>query len=169
MILTPHLLLAAAIASKIKYPPLAIVLAFLSHYLLDLIPHVEYSIDNISEKRWQKSLPDILRVFLDFSLGMLLILIFSNNRPIVYTCALIALIPDSLTIINSIFPNKILKIHNNIHQRKIHFLKYKKTRALNELSARPSTKNIIFSALVSIPFRILSQVATVFISILLLN
>src|SRR3990167_9537643 len=125
MTLTPHLLLGAAIGSKIGNLPLAIVLAFLSHYLLDLIPHIEYPIDNISKKQWRKSLPDFLRVFLDFSFGVLLILIFSNNQPIIYVCALVALIPDSLTIISSIFPNRVLSAHDKIHTEKIHFLKYK--------------------------------------------
>ena len=148
MILTPHLLLGAAIASKIEYAPAALLMAFLSHYFLDLIPHIEYSIKNISEKQWQKSLPDILRVFLDFSFGMLLILIFSKNQPIIYICAFIALIPDSLTIINSIFPNRILKIHNNIHRGKIHFLKHKKF---------------------STSWRILSQLLVIIVSIFLLK
>ena len=148
MILTPHLLLGAAIASKIEYAPAALLMAFLSHYFLDLIPHIEYSIKNISEKQWQKSLPDILRVFLDFSFGMLLILIFSKNQPIIYICAFIALIPDSLTIINSIFPNRILKIHNNIHRGKIHFLKHKK---------------------ISTFWRILSQLLVIIASIFLLK
>ena len=126
MILTPHLLLGAAIASKIEYAPLAIILAFSSHYLLDLIPHTEYSIDNIEKKQWQKSLPDILRVFLDFSFGILFILIFSNNQLIVFVGAFFAILPDGLSLLNSVFPNKILKIYSNIHQGKIHFLKYKK-------------------------------------------
>lgn len=148
MILTPHLLLGAVIGSKIEYFPLAIILAFLSHYLLDLIPHTEYSINNISEKRWQKSLPDFLRVFLDFSLGLLLILVFSNNQPIIYISALVALIPDGLTIISSILPNKILSKHDQFHTKKIHFLKYKK---------------------ISTSWRILSQILVIFISIILLK
>ena len=148
MILTPHLLLGVAIASKIEYAPLAIILAFLSHYLLDLIPHIEYSIDNIEKNQWQKSLPDILRVFLDFSFGILLILIFSNNQPIVFVCAFFAILPDGLSLLNYSFSNKILKIYSNIHQGKIHFLKHKK---------------------ISISWRILSQLLVIFISIILLR
>ena len=162
MILTPHLLLGAAIASKIEYAPLAIILAFLSHYLLDLIPHIEYSIDNIEKRHWQKSSPDILRVFLDFSFGILLILIFSNppagGQPIIFICAFFAILPDGLDLLNYSFPNKILKTHSNIHQKKIHFLKHKKTRALNSLSA-----------LISIPFRITSQLLIILFSIFLLK
>jgi|SRR3989344_1059545 len=147
MILTAHLLLGAAVASQIKYLPLALLMAFLSHYLIDLIPHIEYSIDNISKKQWQKSAPDILRVILDFLFGILLILIFSNNYPIIYMGALIALIPDSLTIISSILPNKILSKHDQFHRNKIHFLKYKK---------------------IPVFWRILSQLLVVITSIILL-
>ena len=148
MILTPHLLLGAAIASKIEYAPLAIILAFLSHYLLDLIPHIEYSIDNIEKNQWQKSLPDISRVFLDFSFGILLILIFSNNQPIIFACAFFAILPDGLSLLNYSFSNKILKIYGNIHQKKIHFLKHKK---------------------ISFSWRILSQLLVILISIFLLK
>ena len=147
MILTPHLLLGAVLASKIEYAPLAIILAFLSHYLLDLIPHIEYSIDNIEKKQWQKSLPDFLRVFLDFSLGILLILIFSENQPIIFICAFFAILPDGLSFLNYFFSNKILKIHRYIHHKKIHFLRNKK---------------------ISFYWRVLSQLLVVFISILLL-
>ena len=148
MILSAHLLLGAAVASKITYAPLAIILALLSHYFLDLIPHIEYSINNIKEKQWHKSAPDISRVFLDFLFGMLLVLMFSNNQPIIYIGAIIALIPDSLTIISSIFPNKILSAHDKIHTEKIHFLKYKKIPTF---------------------WRIFSQVFVIIISVILLK
>ncbi|MBI3631686.1 MAG: hypothetical protein HY219_02370 [Candidatus Staskawiczbacteria bacterium] len=148
MILSAHLLLGAAIASKIKYVPMAIILALLSHYFLDLIPHIEYSIKNIKEKQWRKSAPDIARVFLDFLFGMLLVLIFSNNQPLIYVCAIVALIPDSLTVISSIFPNKALSMHDEIHTEKIHFLKYKK---------------------ISVFWRIFSQVLAIIISVILLK
>ena len=162
MILSAHLLLGAAVASKIKYAPLAIILALLSHYFLDLIPHIEYSINNIAKKQWQKSAPDILKVLLDFFFGILLILTFSNNQPIIYIGALIALIPDSLTIISSIYPrsgnpssreflatlNKVLSKHDQFHTKKIHFLKYKKIPTF---------------------WRILSQLLVVIISIILLK
>jgi hypothetical protein len=148
MILTPHMLLGAVIASKIEYTPLAIIMAFLSHYFLDLIPHIEYPIDNIENKQWKKSLPDILRVLLDFSFGILLILIFSNNQPAVFICVFSAILPDGFSFLKYFFTNKILKIHNNIHQNKIHFLKTKKF---------------------SIFWRILSQILVIFISIVLLS
>ena len=169
MILLVHMLFGAAIGSVIHNAFLAIILALLGHYFLDLFPHIEYSIDNIREKNWRKSLPDILKVFLDFCLAIIIILLFSKNQLIIYICVFVSLVPDGLTIISSLLSNKFLLLHDKIHIQKVHFLRYKKTRALNELSARPSTKNILFSALVSIPFRILTQAIAIFISIVLIS
>ena len=80
MILLVHILFGAVIGSAIKNIPLAIVLAFLSHHFLDLLPHIEYPIKNIEKKQWRKAMPDILKVILDFSLGILLILILDRNQ-----------------------------------------------------------------------------------------
>jgi hypothetical protein len=147
MILLVHLLFGAAIGSLVKSMPMAILLAFLSHYLLDVFPHIEYDIENIKNKRWQKSFPSILKVILDFCLGIILILIFSKNQPLVFICALVAIIPDGLTLTNYIMPNKILELNDNIH-KKIHFLKDEK---------------------ISTFWRIVSQITVVIFSLFLLK
>ncbi len=152
MILIVHLLFGAAIGSVIKnmsgYPLGPIVLAFLSHYFLDLFPHVEYNIENIEKKQWKNAIPQFTRALLDFCSGILLILIFSNNQPIIYICALSAIVPDGLSILNSMFKSRALQTHDNFHHGKIHFLKYKK---------------------ISKFWRIASQIAVVFASIVLLR
>jgi hypothetical protein len=147
MILLIHLLFGAAIGSTVKNIPLAIILAFLSHYFLDFLPHTEYPIENIEEKQWRKLLPNILKIALDFCLGFLFILIFSKNQPIIYVCAFFAILPDSFIVLNHFMSNKILEIHDKFHQQ-IHFLKYKK---------------------ISKFWRIVSQVMVVIISIALLT
>ncbi|MBL7150071.1 MAG: hypothetical protein ISS84_00345 [Candidatus Pacebacteria bacterium] len=130
MIATPHLLIGAAIVSKIKFLPLAFSLAFLSHYFLDFIPHVDYSAkniyENIYEKKWKKFFPDFLKIILDISLTFFLILIFSKNQPIIFVGAFLAILGDGLNFLNFVFPNnRILEIHYNLHQR-IHFYENKK-------------------------------------------
>jgi len=130
MILLVHMLLGAIIASKIS-APLCFVLAFLSHYFLDFFPHIEYPIENLKKNHWHKSMPDILRVSSDFCLGLLLISIFYNSMAtsgelIILAGAFFAILPDGFTILNSALPNKILKIHDDFHRKKIHFLKDKK-------------------------------------------
>ena len=125
MILLVHLLLGAAIGSSTNNIPLALILAFLSHYFLDFFPHIEYPIENITKKQWRLAAPQITMVFLDFLLGILLIMFYSNNRLIVYVCAMLAIAPDGLTVLNYITPGKISKINDLVHQ-KIHYFKNKK-------------------------------------------
>jgi len=128
MILLVHMLFGAGIGSKIENVILAIVLAFLSHYFLDVFPHIEYDIEIRNKKQWQDKLRSILKISLDFSLGIFLILTFSNlsassGRPIIYICAFFAILPDGFTVLNNHFPNKIFKLHAKLHTEKLHFLK----------------------------------------------
>jgi len=152
MILLVHLLFGAAIGSVVKNIPLAIVLAFFSHYFWDLFPHIEYSIDGTAEKQWQRRLRIIPKIILDFCVGILLVSIFSNpstdsGRVIIYICALSAILPDGLIVLNNHWPNRVLEFHNKLHQ-KTHFLKQRK---------------------ISNFWRIASQVAVVIISTILLK
>lgn len=148
MILLVHLLFGAAVGTIIKNIPLAIILAFISHYLLDLLPHNEYPIEKDWEKHWYLTSKNFSKVAIDFLIGLGLIFMFSKNQPIMYVCAFIATIPDGLTILADFLPNKILEAHRYFHEKKVHFLKYKKIHAF---------------------WRILSQILTVIISILLLK
>ena len=120
------MLFGVALASLAKNPYLAIALAILCHYFADLFPHVEYDIDEIKNKDWKKSLPAFFRVVLDGSLGLLLISIFTNKSLIVFVCSFFAILPDGLSILSSIFPNKISAVHDILHLEKIHFLKNNK-------------------------------------------
>ncbi len=126
MILLVHMLFGVAVASKIQNPFFAIILAFLSHYLLDAIPHVEYSIKKIKSNKFKEAWPDLLKILIDLFLGSLLVWLLSGREFIAFIIAFFAIIPDGLTVLEFIFPNKILKAHSNIHREKIHFLKYKK-------------------------------------------
>ena len=128
MILTPHLLLGAAIAAKISNPFLILPLAFLSHYFLDLLPHKEYSVENIFKKNWKKSLPDFIKVGVDFSSGIVLISIFSSSELIVYAGALLAILPDGITFFGFVFSNKFSE-HNDDFHKKIHLFVNKKIPA----------------------------------------
>jgi|SRR3989344_5642326 len=154
MILLAHMIFGAAIGSVIKNIPLAITFAFLGHYFLDLLPHIEYlksteeSAKKIKGGKSKEYLPDIIKVAIDFLLGIFLIFIFSKNFPIIYLCALIAIVPDGVTVINSLVSNKLLRIHQEFHGGWIHFLKHKK---------------------ISIFWRILTQAVVVVVSIILLS
>jgi hypothetical protein len=126
MILLVHLLLGALIGQKIANPFLAVILAFLSHYFLDLFPHIEYNIDKISGKQWKLAKSQVISVLIDFFAGLSLILLFSNNSLITFVCAFFAILPDGLSALELFFKNNLLRRHNELHQEKIHFLKNKK-------------------------------------------
>ena len=133
MILASHLLMGAAIASETKSVPIAIVLAFFSHYLLDFLPHSEYSIKNIQEGKWRQSFPDFCKVFLDFSLGVLLILILTKNPLVAILAGIAAILADGSTLLTFIFPkNKLLKIHYEFIHMKAHFFRNKKISSLGK-------------------------------------
>ena len=118
MILTCHLLLGAAIAANIANAPLALILAFLSHYFLDLLPQEEYSIKNIKARRWNKSSLEFFKVFLDIAFGLLLILLFSEVSILIFAAAFLAILPDGFTLLTVIFyKNKLLKKHAYYHQK----------------------------------------------------
>lgn len=126
MILLAHMLLGAAMAKLVPNPFLAVFLAFLSHYFLDIFPHVEYDIKNIKNKNWKKSLPDAAKVCLDFFAGLAAVYFLSRNDFLTILCALFSIIPDGLSVINSVLNNKLLQLHSWLHQGKLHFLSHKK-------------------------------------------
>lgn len=147
MILIVHVIFGAAIGSVINNIPIAIILAFLSHYFLDIVPHADYPLKITEAKQLKKIIPDAINVTFDFCLGILLILIFSKNQPIIYVCGFFAAIPDLLTAMYYLAPNKFFTAHYKLHQ-KIHFLQHKK---------------------ISMLWRVASQIAVVVISILMIR
>jgi hypothetical protein len=136
MMLLVHMLFGAAIGSRIRNPYLAIPLALLGHYFLDVFPHVEYSVKNVHDRQWRKSAFDMIKIFLDFCGGLALIFFFSHNNPLIYICAFVAIIPDGLTVISLLFPNKISDIHDRMHRGTIHFLRDKKISNFWRISAQ---------------------------------
>ncbi|PIZ88692.1 MAG: hypothetical protein COX90_03260 [Candidatus Nealsonbacteria bacterium CG_4_10_14_0_2_um_filter_38_17] len=80
MILATHLLAGAAIATKIKNPLLALILAFFSNYLLDSLPHTEYSLKNMEKHKWRKSAFDFLKVAFDLIFGISIILFLKETK-----------------------------------------------------------------------------------------
>lgn len=122
------MIFGAAIASKTHNYYLAAFLAFISHYFLDFLPHIEYDIDNIKEGGFKRALPDFLKVFLDLFFGIFLILFFYKDNPIIFIGALFAILPDCLAYLNyfRLIKNKILNAHDFFHHELIHCLRDKK-------------------------------------------
>lgn len=117
MVLTPHILAGAAALTLAPNPVLGLIFAILSHYLMDFVPHVAYSIENIREKQWGRSLPEFLKVFLDATLGFGTVYLILGPSPVIFLAGFLAVAPDGLTFLHVIFPgNKLLGKHSQMHQ-----------------------------------------------------
>lgn len=138
MILTPHLLVGAALAAKIHPLALAAILALLSHYLLDAVPHWDYSTRAVIEKRWRNSLPVFLKIFFDFLLGIFVIFMLAKNVPLAFAGAFFAVLPDAITPLFIILfsGNKLLQKHHFLHDRICHWFRGKKIPLLWKLTSQ---------------------------------
>jgi len=121
MIFVIHFAAGILIALKIKSLLFVILLAFLSHYFLDFLPHPEYSVLNIRNKKWKKTKLEFLKVFIDLGLGLILI-IFSHYLAradyfLLFIAVFFAILPDILNVSKLLlFNNRFLKYHFNFHQ-----------------------------------------------------
>ena len=116
MLLTPHILTGVAIFSSVSNPALGLFLVFLSHYFLDCFPQTEYSIKNIKESRWSKTIPDFLKIFSDIALAMLIVFFLINYNPLILAAIFLAILPDGITFLSCIFPkNKLFRAHQKVH------------------------------------------------------
>lgn len=115
MILAVHIIVGAVVAVKTGSFVWGLILALLSHYLLDSMPHVSYSIKNLKERKWGKTAPDFFKIFLDIFFGFLFVLLFSKSPSIALLGGLVTLVPDGVNFLTITFPKKLLDILNNFH------------------------------------------------------
>lgn len=137
MLLGPHILVGAAVASQFSSPVWGLVFAFLVHFALDRIPHWEYSIESLKQFKTRGIrfyIPILKRVFLDIAGGFTILAIainISHNDIPFWAWAvggLFGILPDGLTALlfakrggSGIFYN-FLKLFFLFHQR-IHYSK----------------------------------------------
>jgi hypothetical protein len=125
MIATCHILMGAAIAEKTHNPFLGLFFAFLSHFILDVIPHAEYLTS--SEKSQNKSSGKFLKIFFDGFFALIIILFFSQNKILALAGGFFGGLPDALSFLTSFYPKNIIsKKYNTFHIKKLHFLANKK-------------------------------------------
>ncbi len=140
MILTTHAIAGAAVAQFFPNRPVAGFLAgFVSHFLLDAIPHWDYKLLSLKEyqsgaENRKNSIPiltkafgyDMIRVGLDFCLGAILALIIFTKADAATAAiwptlagALGATIPDPLTLLGWIIKkdgkNLLYRFHAGVH------------------------------------------------------
>lgn len=155
MILTPHILTGALIGMKLENPILGSLFAFLSHYLLDAIPHWEYNFIKepqkynnnqnialiISEIKAAKSgfIKIIADLIVGFGILLFLFLYFKKFSYLIFIYSLLGILADFLIFIYWCFPKitflkKYLQIHQAIHFPKEKNIKIQKVGFLIEIS-----------------------------------
>lgn len=125
MILLVHLIFGVTVGLFFTNLYLAILTAFLSHYLLDAIPHIEYikfDIKNSKEEIINRSLLDILLIFFDFSLGILLISIFAGINFKTLLFGFFAILPDTIFVIGLFWKNEFLAWHEKLDKKFIFYI-----------------------------------------------
>ncbi|EKD55958.1 MAG: hypothetical protein ACD_58C00327G0002 [uncultured bacterium] len=71
MLLTPHVLVGASIGALTDNLALIILLAFVSHFVLDMLPHADWGMWHSYEKNFKLTLKDYILVAIDI-LGVLI-------------------------------------------------------------------------------------------------
>lgn len=133
MILTPHAIVGATLANLLPEEPLlGFSIAYISHYLLDVLPHVDYKINNFLDDNTKsvKSIIknasaalDFLYIFFDFIFAVLIcsvLFIRSRETAVITFIGLIGgVLPDFFQFLYykyKIQPFIILqKIHDVVH------------------------------------------------------
>ena len=125
MTLTTH---AAAVASLLpSEPTLALCAAFASHFLVDAIPHRDYSIHSASVNpkigapmKFDRALVrDTVVIGGDALLGILLALLFfatPQNVLLIFFAACVGILPDPLQFVYAHFPREPLAALYRFHQ-----------------------------------------------------
>ena len=123
MVITPHMLVGAAIGVYSKNIETAFLFGLISHYLIDFLPHWEY----LTQPKISK-VSDALKIFLDFFIGLAAVsfLVWNSHAKIIIAFAIFgSLLPDGLYFLSKIYDgvgSKILKIHFDFHY-KLHYFK----------------------------------------------
>ena len=96
MVATAHLLVAGAIASRVQNPALAVSLSFVSHFIMDAVPHWDIGTD------WRKrtKLTTGATAILDTLIGAILSFAFFRSSapsvPLLLACMAASVLPDWL-------------------------------------------------------------------------
>lgn len=151
-----HTLVAGAIASRVSDPILAPALSITSHFVLDSIPHWDFGADWRKREKWVTGIVAIADTVIGFWLAYHF---FGNAVPpmLLAACLVFSVFPDWLEAPWYIFfadPKRIGPKKNASAMERASYWFYKSTN-------RAHTKG-------SLPWGILSQIATVAFFLLLL-
>ena len=120
MLATPHLLAGAAVASSGLPPDISLPLCFLSHFVLDAIPHFETSAVFIKFRKLEDEMtqPEIVYAFFDVLIGSGLVLYFYflHHNPLILWGAFLALLPDIVDNVPFWYGIRKFPVFKQLHQ-----------------------------------------------------
>lgn len=118
MTATAHALVGAAIAVKIANPVVALPLAFVSHFVFDMLPH--WDVMTEADKTNHKAI--FIKSSLDVIVGFGLVFLFFGFSPMIFLGAFVSQLPDWLEVPSLLgFKNKYF-YWNYLFQHWIHDL-----------------------------------------------
>lgn len=129
MIITPHILVGAAIGSKISSPVAIFILALISHYVLDALPHFEYNISLLKDEKSKINknfFINLTKVAADLLIGLALTFWLISGKDWQFLSligALTAIVPDGLLFLFWRYPSQLIlkslgQFHKSCHLAK---------------------------------------------------
>ncbi|MDG1949652.1 MAG: hypothetical protein P8J32_02380 [bacterium] len=120
MTLTTHATLGAVIGHAVGNPVLAFVFGFISHLLIDMIPHGDTGLADNYKIHHKKKKTALAYVMVDAIFAIFFVLMLANTKDLTsmqnFTWGIIGgVLPDLLTGIYEITKTKFLKGFNTVH------------------------------------------------------
>lgn len=116
MMITPHVLVGASLATTISNPFILVASAFISHFVLDMIPHKDYEITPLKA--------NFYKLVIDAGVSAILLFSVVGNLPLEKQVlfalgGFFGILPDGLWMLYRLFNWKFLEryveIHNSLH------------------------------------------------------
>ncbi len=144
MILSIHALAGAALGSSIANPLESSVLALISHYFIDSLPHFDYKVENLKEGNLKSDSihPEFLKITVDLiiSSAIIVFVIYKNPENIlsILMGSFFGLFPDGLILAHFIFEKNISNSFIGkllLSHYEFHYKTHSKTYSVNAAAA----------------------------------
>ena len=120
MTLTTHATLGAVIGKAVGNPLLAFIFGFLSHFLIDMIPHGDTGLSDNFRVHKRKRKQAVAYVMIDGIIALFFVLILANTKDIMsirnFTWGIVGgVLPDLLIGLYDVTKTPLLKWFNTLH------------------------------------------------------
>lgn len=142
MIFSPHIVVGAAIGAKTQNLGLIVILGLLTHFIMDRLPHWDYSWSGIKNFKKSKNLKallsDFLKMAVDCTLGLLIVFLILwyknflnfNYLPFILVGIFVSILPDAIIGLACFLPGKFPRKYIDFNQKFFHCPKHIKKPTL---------------------------------------